>query len=191
MFRIFTQHTLMTAQLLCQIDQQRHWRTGKAWDAYSFISSSEYTCITWFHKEYLSSTPVQLIPGSLITYKLCVHTHKLKSGPYLSYTIRTIHCDAQFSKQNHKKLNDHAPRIVPCQDLMKIGLDHLSHPVYYCGFLSQPYILRYATLRHGNRIILNEIGYTVQTRAMARLGSWAAVQSPELDALFIFFDHST
>ena len=25
----------------------------------------------------------------------------------------------------------------------------------------------------------------------ARLGSWTAVQSPELDALFIFFDHST
>ena len=124
-------------------------------------------------------------------YLQTVCTHKLKSRPYLSYTIKTIHCDAQFPKQNHKKLNNHAPGIVPCQDLMKIGLDHLSHHVYYCGFLSQPYILRYATLRHGNRIILNEIGYTVQIRAMARLGSWTAVQSPELDALFIFFDHST
>ena len=74
----------------------------------------------------------------------------------------------------NKKLNNHAPGIVPCQDLMKIGLDHLSHHVYNCGFLSQSFILRYATLRHGNRIILNEIVYTVQIRAMARLGSWTA-----------------
>ena len=174
----------MSAQLLCQIGQQRHWRTGK--DMLGVLTpSSEYTCITWFHKEYLSSALVQLIPGSLITCILC----KLKPRPYLSYTIRTIHCDAQFPKQNHKKLNNHAPGIVPCQDLMKIGLDHLSHHVYYCGFLSQPYILRYATLRHGNCIILNEIGYTV-IRAMARF-SWTAVWSPGRDALFIFFDHST
>ena len=34
------------------------------------------------------------------------------------------------------------------------------------------HFLRYATLRDGNRIILNEMGYTVQIRAMARLGSW-------------------
>ena len=86
---------LMSAQLLCQI--VRHWRTAK--DMLGMLTpSSEYTCITWFHKEYLSSALVQLIPGSLITCILC----KLKSRPYLSYTIRTIHCDAQFPEQQIK-----------------------------------------------------------------------------------------
>ena len=87
---------LMSAQLLCQI--VRHWRTAK--DMLGMLTpSSEYTCITWFHKEYLSSALVQLIPGSLITCILC----KLKSRPYLSYRIRTIHCDAQFPEQEIKQ----------------------------------------------------------------------------------------
>ena len=30
---------------------------------------------------------------------------------------------------------------MPCQDLTKIGLGHLSNYVYDCGFISQPYIL--------------------------------------------------
>ena len=137
MFRIFTQHTLMSAQLLCQIGQQRHWWTGKGMLGMLTPSSDyRYMYSTWFHKEHVIGPGlVRLIPGSLITCML----FKLKSRPYLSYAIRTIHCDAHFPTQNHKKINNHAPRILACQDLMKIGLGH--HHVYHCGFISQPYIL--------------------------------------------------
>ena len=127
---------LMSAPKRSTTSLVNRWRY--AWDAYSFTRLLHQiidTCIVLGSTKSMSSALVQLIPGSLITCML----FKLKSRPYLSYTIRTIHCDAQFPTQNHKKINNHAPGIVACQDLMKISLGH--HHVYYCGFISQPYIL--------------------------------------------------
>ena len=125
---------------LRQKGQQRHWWTGEQVKVClgclllhpAPLSDYRYMYSTWFHKEYVIS------PGPADSRESCM-LFKLKSRPYLSYTIRTIHCDAQFPTQNHKKINNHAPGIVACQDLMKISLGH--HHFYYCGFISQPYIL--------------------------------------------------